>query len=207
MVKYDKILFPVDLTEISNFIAPYVTEMADRLGAEIHILFVARSLSFYRDILVPTASISDFEEEVSKGGETALKKFVGNCFADRQVKVELLRGEPAEAIVEYARKAEIDLIMMGTHGRKGLDRVWFGSVADVVVKTSPVPVITINPYRVKQSGRRPAGGGAAGGAPGRFHRGPVAAPFKPGRPIKKGRPSGPAWSFHLGGGNRIRTGE
>jgi nucleotide-binding universal stress UspA family protein len=42
----------------------------------------------------------------------------------------------------------MDLVVMGTHGRKGIERVLFGSVADRVIKTSPVPVLSINPYKV-----------------------------------------------------------
>jgi nucleotide-binding universal stress UspA family protein len=49
--------------------------------------------------------------------------------------------------LDYISDEEIDLVIMGTHGRKGLDRVFFGSVADRVVKMSPVPVLTINPYK------------------------------------------------------------
>ena len=52
----------------------------------------------------------------------------------------------AEKIVEYAGDSECDLIVMGTHGYKGLERIMFGSVADKVVKSAACPVMTINPY-------------------------------------------------------------
>jgi len=56
-------------------------------------------------------------------------------------------GDPAEKILEYVTAEGIDLVILGTHGRKGLDKVIFGSVADRVVKNSPVPVMSVNPYR------------------------------------------------------------
>ncbi|MBF0530640.1 MAG: universal stress protein, partial [Deltaproteobacteria bacterium] len=143
------VLFPADLSEISTIIAPYVIDLAEQLGAEIHVLFVARSLNFYRDLLVPASSIHVFEEEISKGGHAAMKKFIDDVFKGRSVLIKLLRGEPSEVILEYAKETDIDIIVMGTHGRKGLDRIFFGSVAEQVVKTSPVPVVTINPYRLK----------------------------------------------------------
>ena len=54
-------------------------------------------------------------------------------------------GSPAEKIVELVEKEKIDMIIMGAHGRKGLDRAIFGSVADKVVKSAPCPVLTIHP--------------------------------------------------------------
>ncbi|MBF0530944.1 MAG: universal stress protein [Deltaproteobacteria bacterium] len=152
MIKFSKILFPVDLSEISSIIAPYVIEIADKLGAEIHILFVARSLTFYRDLLVPASSIYDFEKEIAAGGQSKLKDFVEDAFKGRQVKVEIKRGDPSEIIMEYAKSMGMDMIVMGTHGRKGLDRVLFGSVAEAVVTKANVPVVTINPYRVIKGG-------------------------------------------------------
>jgi nucleotide-binding universal stress UspA family protein len=58
-------------------------------------------------------------------------------------------GDAGEEIVRTAEKEGIDLIVMGTHGRKGLDRTLFGSVAGFVVKHSSVPVLTVNPYRLR----------------------------------------------------------
>lgn len=150
MTRFKKILFPADLSEISSIIAPYVIELADQLGAEIHVLFVARSLNFYRDILVPASSILNFEEEISKGGHSAMKRFIDDAFQGHQVNFLLLRGEPSETILDYVQSSQMDMIVMGTHGRKGLDRVLFGSVAEQVVKMAPVPVVTINPYRIKK---------------------------------------------------------
>jgi len=59
----------------------------------------------------------------------------------------VVQGDPAEEILKYVESEKVDLVIMGTHGRKGLDRILFGSVANEVVKRSPAPVLTINPYR------------------------------------------------------------
>ena len=56
---------------------------------------------------------------------------------------------PAKEILKVVESEDIDLLIMGTHGRKGLEHVFFGSVAENVVKKSPVPVLTINPYKLK----------------------------------------------------------
>jgi len=55
-------------------------------------------------------------------------------------------GDVAEQIVEFAATNKGDLIVMGTHGYKGLEKIMFGSVADKVVRSAPCPVLTINPY-------------------------------------------------------------
>jgi nucleotide-binding universal stress UspA family protein len=55
------------------------------------------------------------------------------------------QGAPADKIIETAKKEGVDLIIMATHGRKGIERAIFGSVCDKVVRTAPCPVLTINP--------------------------------------------------------------
>lgn len=57
-------------------------------------------------------------------------------------------GDPAQEILKSIESEGVDLVIMGTHGSKGLDKVFFGSVAETVVKKSPVPVLTVNPYRL-----------------------------------------------------------
>jgi nucleotide-binding universal stress UspA family protein len=62
----------------------------------------------------------------------------------------ILEGDPAEEIVRFAVENENALIIMATHGRKGLDRVVFGSVAENVLRSSPVPVLAVNPHRLEK---------------------------------------------------------
>ena len=59
----------------------------------------------------------------------------------------MLAGDVGEEVLRYADQKKVQLIVMGTHGYKGLERIMFGSVADKVVKTANCPVMTINPYR------------------------------------------------------------
>ena len=66
-------------------------------------------------------------------------------FEGVDAKAEVVVGYAAEEIITIAEKEGADMIIMGTHGRKGIDRILFGSVAEKVVKNSPVPVLTIRP--------------------------------------------------------------
>ena len=151
MTEFKKILFPVDLSEVSAEIIPYVTTMARTFQADLHILFVARIFRYYDTIYVPPVSIVEFEDKVVAGGRQRLDEFVEEHLKDCCVSVAaVMPGDPAEEIVRYIEAEGIDLVVMGTHGRKGLDRVLFGSVANHVVTTSSVPVLTVNPYRKKK---------------------------------------------------------
>ena len=147
MQAFKQILFPVDLSEVSPKIAPYVIEMAVKFDAEIHLLFVARILQHFTSIYVPHPSVNKFEAEIVEGAEKKLQEFTEEYFKDVPCKAKVMVGDPAEETLNYVRSEGIDLVIMGTHGRKGLEHILFGSVAERVVKQSPVPVLTVNPYR------------------------------------------------------------
>jgi len=142
-----KILFPVDLSEASPRVVPYVREIAKGLQAEVHVLFVARVMTKYATLEVSAAYISQFEEEIVKGAERKLEEFLQAHFRDLPVTARVISGEPADEIVDYAVNEGMDLIIMGTHGRRAVERIVFGSVATHVVQHSSVPVLTIKPYQ------------------------------------------------------------
>jgi nucleotide-binding universal stress UspA family protein len=142
-----KILFPVDLSEASPQVVPYVREIAEGLKAEVHVLFVARVMAKYATLEVPGPYITQFEEEIVKGAERKMEEFLTAHFRDLPVTARVISGEPAEEIVDYAASEGMDLIVMGTHGRKMVERIVFGSVATYVVQNAKVPVLTVKPYR------------------------------------------------------------
>ncbi len=149
MKEIGKILFPVDLSEASPKIAPWVLDFAERFDAEIHLLFVVRNLEYLSSVHVPVVSISTLEAEIIKGAEVKIEEFSDTYFKGyRACKTRVVVGDAAEEILKYAETEKIGLIIIGTHGRKGIDRILFGSVAEKVIKMSPVPVLSINPYRV-----------------------------------------------------------
>lgn len=148
MSAFKKILFPVDLSEVSAKIAPFVKEMADKFESNIHILFVARVMDHYAGLYVSGPAIHNFEAEIVRGAERKLEEFVHDQFAGRTLTAKVVSGYPAEEIVEYAKAEAVDLIIIGTHGRKGIERIVFGSVAEHVVKNSPSPVLSVNPYKM-----------------------------------------------------------
>ena len=150
MKDFKRILFPVDFSEVSPKIAPWVLATAEKYDAEIHLLFVARSLEHFVGIMVPMVSIEEFQNEVVRGAEASIEEFVDTHFKGHpKCRTHVVVGDAAEEINRYIDSESIDLGIMGTHGRKGIERVLVGSVADRVIKTSTVPVLSINPYKVR----------------------------------------------------------
>lgn len=147
MTTIKKILCAVDLSEHSKMVAEYAIAMAKAFDAEITVLYTAPSLSQYVGFHVPPSSIENFVGEIVSGAEQSMEEFIAEAFTDPAVKVEgkILSGYAAQEIIGYANTNEMDVIIMGTHGRTGIDRMLFGSVAEKVVKTATVPVMTIRP--------------------------------------------------------------
>ncbi len=149
MVKFKKILFPVDMSASSLKIVPYVKMIAELFESDIHLLYIARSMEHLSVVQIELHTLYSFQSEVVEKAKTSLEKYKEKHFGNRtNIKSTVRRGYPSEEILEYVSKEKIDLIIMGTHGRKGLDKVIFGSVAEQVVKTSPVPVLVVNPHKV-----------------------------------------------------------
>ena len=150
MKEFKKILFPADLSEVSPKIAPWVLDVAEQFDAAIHLLFVVRRFEHLSGIYVSSLSIETFENELIKGAEIKIEEFAKEYFSKYpELKAKVVVGDAAEEIINYVKSEGIDLVVMGTHGRKGINRIVFGSVAARVVESAPVPVLTVNPFKTK----------------------------------------------------------
>ncbi len=148
MNKFSKILFPVDLSEISPNMVPYVSEIAEKFNSEIHILFVVRVLDHFAGYNISVSMINDFQNKIVKGIEDSLCEFNNKHFNNSpNVTAVVEIGDISATILNYIENNGIDLLIMGTHGRKGLDKVMFGSVAERISKSAPVPILLVNPYK------------------------------------------------------------
>ncbi|MFP4083790.1 MAG: universal stress protein [Desulfonatronovibrio sp.] len=145
MATIKKVMCAVDFSEMSSTVASYAQLLGKSLNASVKVVYVAPSLSQYVGFHVPPTSIESFVGEIVSGAEKTMDTFVQENFKDIDVTGKVLSGYAAEEILSYAREEEIDLIIMGTHGRKGIDRVLFGSVAEKIVKSASIPVMTIRP--------------------------------------------------------------
>jgi nucleotide-binding universal stress UspA family protein len=146
MKQVQKILFPIDFASNFETLVPWVETFADKFGATVYVLFVAQDLSNFATFYVPHGNIEDFQKQAidsaRKRMAAAAEEFFKK-FPKLETRVEL--GAPAEKILEFVQKEKVDMIIMGAHGRKGLERAIFGSVANKVVKSASCPVLTIHP--------------------------------------------------------------
>ncbi len=148
MTEFKKIMVPIDFSENSPRVLEAAVDIAEKFEASLSIVFVAQSFEDYSGFFVPHMPISQFEDEMVEGAEKKMVSFLAeNLKSDLPHSSTVLKGDVAEELTEYAAKNGIAMIVMGTHGYKGLEKVLFGSVAEKVVKTSPCPVLTINPYK------------------------------------------------------------
>ncbi|MCB2226569.1 MAG: universal stress protein [Desulfarculaceae bacterium] len=153
MIQFNKILFPVDLSEVSPKLVEFALTMAQRFEAELHVVNVVRPLLAQSQGLDFTGEeIEQLRERYYEKLGVQLDEFVKkHLYCYGKVVTAHLLGDPSDGILDYIKDNGIELVIMGTHGRKGLDKILFGSVAQRIVQMSPVPVMTINPHRGNQA--------------------------------------------------------
>lgn len=132
------LLCAVDFSESSPRVADYAAALAAATKAEVVCLYVAPSLAEYVGFNVPQASLDSFVDDVVTSAEQSMTEFTAAYFKDIPVRGLVLAGYPAEEILRAADKHHADLIVMGTHGRTGIDRIIFGSVAERWSRPRPV---------------------------------------------------------------------
>ncbi len=149
MMEIAKILYPCDLTENSTKILPYVLAFAEKYDSTVHLLHVVQDLHKWAILYVPHPSMDTAQKEALEAAEKALGKICDERMQGcPNFQRRIVSGDPTAEILKTIESEGIDLVIMGTHGRKGLEHTVFGSVAENVVKKSRVPVLTVNPWKV-----------------------------------------------------------
>ena len=142
---FKKILFGTDFSENSHWAFTYALDLAKNYNSKLFILHVTpvpkhpEQLSNYLSPEKLQELLLVQKAELEKEFTHYLRKLNGF----KNYKILLEEGEPFVEIIQMAKRESADLIVMGTHGRTGLDHVLFGSTAEKVVRKSPCPVLTI----------------------------------------------------------------
>jgi nucleotide-binding universal stress UspA family protein len=139
-MKITDILVPTDFSACSEHALDYAVQIAERLDAKLHLLSV---------IGVPSYGVPEL-------GVGITAPMIDNLIADHQRELDQLAGtrklvtetlvrvgDARDVILQTADEIKADLIVMGTHGRRGFSRALLGSVTEMVVRTSPIPVLTV----------------------------------------------------------------
>jgi nucleotide-binding universal stress UspA family protein len=142
---WKKICCAIDFSESSRLALEQAAELAGGVGAELTLVHVHTPPSHAAvDVLTGApegASVAARElEKLLTGWRADAERVSG-----RAARIALLSGDPAEQIVRFARESGSDLVVVGTHGRRGLRRLVLGSVAERVLRAAPCPVLAARP--------------------------------------------------------------
>jgi len=143
MIAFKHILVPTDFGEAASRALDFAIMLASKFESKLTLLHASwlpstAYIAYGEGLPWPTDAYAlEAEKELAKVASHARERFP-------RVGSSVVKGEPWEEILRAAKERGADLIVMGTHGRRGLSRVFLGSVAEKVVRLSPVPVLTIS---------------------------------------------------------------
>ncbi len=146
MQKIEKIVVPVDFTKSTNKLVEYAFYMAESLQAAIHFIHVVAD--YPGDAMIGAPFAQEYQDKVFAASKEKM-----NLLVDNSKKVcpgndgEVVYGDPVDQIVEFAEKKRADLLIISTHGAKGLEKILLGSVAEHVLKKAHCPVLIMNPFK------------------------------------------------------------
>lgn len=138
---YGSILVPTDGSQEMALVVDQATELASVCSATLHVLHVVDERAY---LSVPDDARDRVRETLLADAESFTKAVADRALdAGIEVEREVRWGDPAPSILSYAVENDIELIVMGTHGRTGYERYLLGSVAEKVVRVAPMPVLTV----------------------------------------------------------------
>jgi universal stress protein A len=140
MITLRKILVPHDFSETSEAAVRYAIALAHNFDAQLYLLHVSDKARFEMATEFPLGLDGTLEDAVR---ERMVKILTPREQIEFRPTFEFRSGSPAAEIVKYAKEGDVDLIVMGTHGRGFVAHVVLGSVAEKVVRTAPCPVLTV----------------------------------------------------------------
>lgn len=148
MEKVQEIIVSVDFQKHTQQVAEFALDVANRLGANLTFVHVLEVVLPYSDY--SPESYKNFDDKLLAHAQGSMEVLVEKSKNKLpSCKGVVLRGEVIDAIVAYAKETKADLVIMGTHGAKGIEKILLGSVAERVLKRAPCPVLMYNPYKGK----------------------------------------------------------
>lgn len=143
-MNFKTILFATDFSEGSDFAFQAALTLAHKFDSKLIIVHIINEPVDLRGFYVPHISFDKLEEEIEQGALKLMEKFCRQHLKDfENYESHVFPGIPYDEIIKKAVEFSAELIVLGTHGRTGLDHVLFGSTAEKVVRKSVVPVMTI----------------------------------------------------------------
>ena len=144
MIAMKNVLVATDFGEAADTALAYGRELARKFNTTLHVLHVAENVYITAFGAETYASFApDLQREIESAAHRRLADLTAGDDAPKTVAAVMTSGSPAFAIIDYANDHDIDLIVMGTHGRGTLGHFLMGSVAERVVRLAGCPVLTV----------------------------------------------------------------
>ena len=138
------ILFPTDFSQGARAAMDYAISLARDYKARLILLYVIQDISIAEWYIPSSISAADLVEDMEKSAAREMEKWGTEAAAKiGAVDKAVVRGVPFVEIIRTAKEKNADMIVIGTHGRTGIDHMLFGSTAEKVVRKSPCPVLTV----------------------------------------------------------------
>lgn len=146
MEKVQNIIVSVDFYQHTQKLVDFSIDLANRLDGKITFIHVLEKVLPYYDY--SPESYKAFDDKLIAHAENKMEVLVDKVKGTLpETEGIVLRGEVVDSIVTYAKDKKADLIIMGTHGSKGIEKILLGNVAERVLKRAPCPVLMFNPYK------------------------------------------------------------
>jgi len=149
MQNIEQIVVPVDFHQHTDELVAFAVNIANKLGAKVTFLNVSEhiaEMARYADDY--PSSFAAVDEEIFGYARKKMENLIANTKLDCPgCDGQVLRGVAADSIVDYVKDKNNCLIIMGTHGAKGIEKIMLGSVAERVLKRAACPILVFNPYR------------------------------------------------------------
>lgn len=144
MRPFERILTAIDFSENSSYAFDHALTLARKFDAELIVLHVINEPIDLRGFYVPHISFDQLEMEIEAGAARMMEKFCREKMGEfSSYRTSIVSGIPYEEIIRKASEMDASLIVLGTHGRTGLDHIIFGSTAERVVRGALCPVLSI----------------------------------------------------------------
>lgn len=146
-MEINKIITPVDFEKNTEKLVAFALDIANQLSAQISFIHVIEPYSM-GDMMLGSPSFGEFEEKRKTDAEERMANLINdNEGKGRRCSGKVVSGDIVDEIVAYAGDEGVDLIIIGTHGARGLEKILLGSVAERVVKSAHCPTLVMNPYK------------------------------------------------------------
>lgn len=144
-MKIDRILVPLDGSKLAEQALPFATTLARAADASIHVIAIVPELTLYDAAGVAAALTRELDRSLDRMRSYVDERVAELRIADIRVTADVAIDAPAEGILEAANSSRADVVVMTSHARGGLMRLWLGSVADAVVRRAGIPVLVLRP--------------------------------------------------------------